>query len=160
MHQMKATRKKEWFDEDSFWRELYPFMFSKERIAQACEQIAKVLALTKTPGRSVLDLCCGPGRCSVSLAKRGFAVTGVDRTKYLLDKAKAKARAAHVKIEWVQKDMLDFVRKDHSSGKHWRSTLGNPHCDGRSWLKTKALKCPNSTGPRFQLARPASVEDR
>ena len=112
MHQMKATHKKEWFDEDSFWRELYPFMFSKERITQADEQIAKILVLTKPPGRSVLDLCCGPGRCSVSLAKRGFSVTGVDRTKYLLDKAKAKARAAHVKIEWVQKDMRDFVRPD------------------------------------------------
>src|SRR5713226_3087198 len=109
---MKATRKKEWFDEDSFWRELYPFMFSKERIDQADEQIAKVLVLTKPPGRSVLDLCCGPGRCSIALAKRGFSVTGVDRTKYLLDKARAKARATHVKIEWVQTDMRDFVRAD------------------------------------------------
>jgi 2-polyprenyl-3-methyl-5-hydroxy-6-metoxy-1,4-benzoquinol methylase len=109
---MKTTRKKEWFDDDSFWRELYPFMFSKKRIAEADEQVAKALALIKPPGKSVLDLCCGPGRCSVSLAKRGFSVTGVDRTKYLLDKARAKARAAHVKIEWVQKDMRDFVRPD------------------------------------------------
>jgi ubiquinone/menaquinone biosynthesis C-methylase UbiE len=87
-------------------------MFSKKRIAEADEQVAKALALIKPPGKSVLDLCCGPGRCSVSLAKRGFSVTGVDRTKYLLDKARAKARAAHVKIEWVQKDMRDFVRPD------------------------------------------------
>jgi SAM-dependent methyltransferase len=109
---MKTTRKKEWFDDDSFWRELYPFMFSKQRFAEADEQVAKALALTKPPGKSALDLCCGPGRCSVSLAKRGFSVTGVDRTGYLLDKAKEKARAAHVKIEWVQKDMRDFVRPD------------------------------------------------
>jgi SAM-dependent methyltransferase len=107
---MKTTRKKEWFDDDSFWRELYPFMFSERRIAEADEQVAKVLALTKPSGKSVLDLCCGPGRCSVSLAKRGFSVTGVDKTKYLLDKARAQGRAAHVKIEWVQKDMRDFVR--------------------------------------------------
>ena len=45
-------------------------------------------------------------------AKRGFSVTGVDRTKYLLDKARAKASAAGAKIEWVQKDMRDFVRAD------------------------------------------------
>ncbi len=110
---MKDTvRKKEWFDDDSFWRELYPFMFPAKRIADAQEQIAKALALTKPAGKSVLDLCCGPGRCSIALAKRGFSVTGVDKTKYLLDKARAQARAARVKIEWAQKDMRDFVRPD------------------------------------------------
>jgi SAM-dependent methyltransferase len=106
------TRKKEWFDDNSFWREFYPFMFSKERIAAADEQIAKVLALTRPAGKSVLDLCCGPGRCSIALAKSGFSVTGVDKTKYLLNKARANASAAGVKIEWIQKDMRDFVRPD------------------------------------------------
>jgi 2-polyprenyl-3-methyl-5-hydroxy-6-metoxy-1,4-benzoquinol methylase len=85
-------------------------MFSERRIADADEQMAKALALTKPAGKSVLDLCCGPGRCSVALARRGFRVTGVDKTTYLLNKARAKARAAHVRIEWVQEDMRDFVR--------------------------------------------------
>jgi SAM-dependent methyltransferase len=106
------VRKKEWFDDDSFWRELYPFMFSERRLAEADDHVAKALVLTKPSGKSVLDLCCGPGRCSVALAKRGFHVTGVDRTKYLLDKARAKAKAARVKIEWVRQDMRDFVRPD------------------------------------------------
>jgi 2-polyprenyl-3-methyl-5-hydroxy-6-metoxy-1,4-benzoquinol methylase len=137
---MRATRKKEWFDDDSFWRELYPFMFSKKRMAEADEQVAKALALTKPPGKSALDLCCGPGRCSVSLANRGFSVTGVDRTKYLLDKARAKARAAHVKIEWVQKDMRDFVRADSfslviSMFTSWEHTM--PRC---SWKRTITMK--------------------
>ena len=112
-NQMKTSaRKKEWFDDDAFWRELYPFLFPKERIADADMQIEKALALTKPTGNSVLDLCCGPGRCSIALAKRGFSVTGVDKTKYLLDKARANAGAARVKIEWVEKDMRDFVRAD------------------------------------------------
>jgi SAM-dependent methyltransferase len=107
---MKTTHKKEWFDDDSFWRELYPFMFTEKRIADADEQIAKALALTKPIGKSVLDLCCGPGRCCVALAKRGFRVTGVDKTRYLLNKAQARAKSEHVKFELVQKDMRDFVR--------------------------------------------------
>ena len=105
-----AKRKKEWFDDDSFWRELYPFMFSEKRVADADGQVAKALALIKPPGKSVLDLCCGPGRCSIALAKKGFRVTGVDKTTYLLKKARAQARTARVNIEWVQEDMRDFVR--------------------------------------------------
>ena len=105
-----VPRKKEWFDDDSFWRELYPFMFPKKQIADADGQITKVLALTKPTDKSVLDLCCGPGRCSIALAKNGFSVTGVDRTKYLLSKARAKATAARVKVEWICEDMRDFVR--------------------------------------------------
>src|SRR5262249_27769241 len=106
----RIKRKKEWFDDDSFWRELYPFLFPEQRIAGAHEQVSKALALAKPVGKSVLDLCCGPGRCSIALAKKGFSVTGVDKTEYLLEKARARARIAKAKIEWVQADMRDFVR--------------------------------------------------
>jgi SAM-dependent methyltransferase len=105
-----ARRKKEWFEDEAFWRELYPFMFSERRIAEADAQMEKVLALTRPAGKAVLDLCCGPGRCSIALAKRGFRVTGVDRTAYLLNKARARGRAAGSNIEWVREDMRDFVR--------------------------------------------------
>jgi SAM-dependent methyltransferase len=106
------TRKKEWFDDDSFWREMYPFMFSAKRMADADEQITKALKLTKPKGKAVLDLCCGPGRCSIALAKKGFRVTGVDRTTNLLNKARDRAKAARVKIEWIEKDMRDFLRPE------------------------------------------------
>lgn len=107
---MPTRRKKEWFDDDSLWRDMYPFMFPPKRFTDAVLEIDKLIALVSPKGKNVLDLCCGPGRHSISLAKRGFKVTGVDRTKFLLDKAKAKARAAKAKIEWIQADMRDFVR--------------------------------------------------
>lgn len=109
---MTTRRKKEWFDDDSLWRDMYPFMFPPKRFADAVLEIDKLIALVSPKGKTVLDLCCGPGRHSIPIAKRGFKVTGVDRTKYLLDKAKAKARAAKAKIEWVQADMRDFVRPE------------------------------------------------
>ncbi len=102
--------KTEWFDNEAFWRELYPFMFPAQKFTDAEEQVEPVLKLTRPTGKAVLDLCCGPGRFAVALAKRGFRVTGVDKTRFLLDKARAKARAAKVKIEWVRADMRDFVR--------------------------------------------------
>ena len=107
-----AARKREWFDDEAFWRDLYPFMFPEKRFADTPDQIEKVLALTRPIGKAALDLCCGPGRCSIALAKKGFAVTGVDRTRFLLDKARARARAAKVKVEWVEADMRDVVRPD------------------------------------------------
>ncbi len=109
---MKTRRKKEWFDDESFWQSFYPGMFSEQRFAETSEQIEKALALTNPSGKAALDHCCGPGRCSIALAQLGFQVTGVDKTKYLLDKARIKAKAAKVKIEWVQKDMRDFERAE------------------------------------------------
>jgi SAM-dependent methyltransferase len=83
----------EWFENDDFWRDFYPFMFSDERFAATPDEVSRILALTKCTGGSVLDLCCGPGRHSIELARRGFQVTGVDRSPFLL----AKARATHVR---------------------------------------------------------------
>ena len=107
---MSSGRKKEWFDNDAFWQDLYPFMFPEQRFADAPIEIQKLLSLSKPSGKNALDLCCGPGRCSVALAKAGFKVTGIDRTKFLLNKARTKAKKEKVKIEWIQMDMRDFVR--------------------------------------------------
>jgi SAM-dependent methyltransferase len=104
------TRKKEWFDDASFWRQLYPFMFPEKDMAEVGGQMAKALKLAKPRGKTALDLCCGAGRYSIALAKRGFSVTGVDKTKYLLDKGRQQAREARVPIKWVRADMRDFVR--------------------------------------------------
>src|SRR6185437_13953181 len=76
----------EWFENDDFWRDFYPFMFSDERFAATPDEVSRILALTQCAGGSVLDLCCGPGRHSIELAQRGFKVTGVDRSPFLLAK--------------------------------------------------------------------------
>jgi SAM-dependent methyltransferase len=60
----------------------------------------------------VLDLCCGPGRYAIPLAKQGFDVTGVDRTAFLLDKAKTYAEQQQVTITWIEEDMRRFVKEN------------------------------------------------
>jgi SAM-dependent methyltransferase len=87
-------------------------MFDEQRYAAADEQVRKILKLTAIRRGAVLDLCCGPGRHSVALAKRGFQVTAVDRTRFLLNKARRHTRSARAKVEFVQSDMRDFVRPD------------------------------------------------
>ncbi len=102
-----------WFEDESFWSEMYPFMFPEERFHLAEEQIEKILSLVDYRGGAVLDLCCGPGRHSLALAKRGIRVTAVDRSEFLLSKAKAEAAKLNLEIEFVLDDMRQFVR-NHS----------------------------------------------
>ena len=95
----------EWFEDETLWRELYPYVFPAERVAAAAAQVAQILALAGIDGGAVLDLCCGPGRHAVEFARRGFAVTGVDRSAFLLERAREKADAAALAVEWVLDDM-------------------------------------------------------
>ncbi len=103
-------QKKQWFDDDSFWKGTYPYMFPDTKFINAQTEVMKLLKLVRPKGNAVLDLCCGPGRCSVPLAKKGYDVTGVDLSPFLLNKAKSYARKAKVNIELIQNDMRDFIR--------------------------------------------------
>jgi SAM-dependent methyltransferase len=107
---MSTHPKTEWFDDDSFWIDQYPVMFSDQRFAEAADHTEKLITLVNPQGREVLDLGCGPGRFAIPLAQKGFRVTGVDRTAFLLEKARMRAEAAQVEIGWVQQDMREFSR--------------------------------------------------
>lgn len=100
----------QWFENEDFWRELYPYMFPAERFAAAGEQTGQILELTRFSGRKVLDLCCGPGRHSIDFARRGLEVTGVDSSRFLLDRARERANDAGVPVDWVLEDMRRFRR--------------------------------------------------
>jgi len=100
----------EWFENETFWEELYLFLFPESRFAEALDQVDSVLAISKPPGRDVLDLCCGPGRFSIAMARNGYNVTGVDRSRYLLTRAREHSRKTGLAIEWVEEDMRSFVR--------------------------------------------------
>ena len=100
----------EWFEDESFWNGLYPFMFSERKFEMAEDEVRGILDLASLGEGDVLDLACGPGRHAVALAKMGFRVTGVDLSPFLLQKAMGLARAESVDVEWVRNDMRHFVR--------------------------------------------------
>jgi SAM-dependent methyltransferase len=100
-----------WFEDDRFWRMLEPALFPPERLAATQEEADQLFALLGLkPGRAILDLCCGPGRFSLEFARRGYKVTGVDRTRSYLAEARKAARREKLDVEFVRADMRRFVR--------------------------------------------------
>lgn len=101
----------DWFENDAFWEAMAPALFTQEKWEETEEEIDAVLSLFNlAPGARVLDLCCGPGRHAIELARRGFEVTAVDRTEPYLERAEARAKEEGLGIEFVRSDMRDFVR--------------------------------------------------
>ena len=102
---------KVWHEDDAFWHTFAPGMFTPETWEAAPEQVDRMETLLGVePGARVLDLCCGPGRHSLELARRGYVVTGVDRTAEYLRRARRKARREGLSVEFVKADMREFVR--------------------------------------------------
>jgi SAM-dependent methyltransferase len=65
-------------------------------------------------GQDLLDVGTGTGNVAIPAAARGARVTGVDITTELFDRARARAAAAGVDVEWVEGDAADLPLEDSS----------------------------------------------
>ena len=108
-----ATQGSTWYVD--FFRDdyldVYNHLFSAERAEREVAFAEQALGLK--PGARILDLCCGQGRHSVLLARRGFQVTGLDLNSAYLDLAQQAARRANVTLETVAADMRQIPFQDH-----------------------------------------------
>jgi SAM-dependent methyltransferase len=103
----------EWFSNDEFWARFEEHMFTPARLDATRAEVERFIELFDVhPLAAILDLGCGPGRHALEFARRGFMVTGVDRTRHYLDKARAVADAEGLAIEFVESDMRNFVRPE------------------------------------------------
>ncbi|GHV86404.1 SAM-dependent methyltransferase [Spirochaetia bacterium] len=116
--------KKEWFNDDPFWEQYAPIMFDAAHWAEVPAVADGITRLAKLPlymedraaapaGRPrCLDLCCGFGRVGLELARRGFAVTGVDITKSYLETAREDAARENLEAEFIHGDVREFARPE------------------------------------------------
>jgi ubiquinone/menaquinone biosynthesis C-methylase UbiE len=56
-------------------------------------------------GQRVLDVACGTGVVSVTAARLGAHVTGLDLTPELLERARENSRIGELEIEWLEGDV-------------------------------------------------------
>ena len=72
----------------------------------------------------ILDLCCGQGRHSLELARRGFPhVTGLDRSRYLIRLARKRAKQRNLQVSFHEGDARRFRLGDGDF--HCVCILGN-----------------------------------
>ncbi len=102
---------KEWFENSVFWDKLSGQIFSAEQWDKAGTEAEQIISLTSVhTGANILDLCCGPGRHTLELARRGFRLTGVDLIPAHIKTGIKKASQERLRVEWIQEDMRTFIR--------------------------------------------------
>jgi SAM-dependent methyltransferase len=85
---------------------VYSHLFTPDRAQK--EAAFALEALDLKPGARVLDLCCGPGRHSLELARHGLHVTGLDLNPDYLETARRTAQTANLLLETVAADMREI----------------------------------------------------
>lgn len=96
-----------WFEEmaDHLGSAYLRYSFAKGT-EQEVDFLVESLALT--PGMRVLDVGCGPGRHSLSLAGRGIDTVGVDISRRFIELASASAQRLTVPATFVRTDAREL----------------------------------------------------
>jgi len=85
-----------------------PPNYDLEQAAGAKARIAFYSDLAGEVGGPALELACGTGLVTLSVACRGIRTTGVDLCRPMLDEARRKAALQAVDIDWVEADARDL----------------------------------------------------
>lgn len=100
----------------NWWKDFFTFPFynpaDKKHQFRAPKEIRWMLSQFKLPrGSAILDLCCGPGRHSILLAKNGYRVTGLDYSRAYLREAQKKSRRLGADVRWRHGNMKQLQFK-------------------------------------------------
>jgi SAM-dependent methyltransferase len=68
------------------------------------------------PAGRALDVGCGTGTQAVYLAREGWQVTAIDAVPRPLSRARARAEAAGVKVDWILADVARIERLELAGG--------------------------------------------
>lgn len=96
---------------NSLYAGQYDQLYAEKGYASECDLVeAAVTRHASATPSTVLDVGCGTGGHAIELARRGYQVTGVDLSQYMLDHAEHKAASLSVaqRPTWLQGDARSF----------------------------------------------------
>ena len=94
---------KKWFGTD--YLDVYTHR-NEEEASEFLSTLQKTVSLD--PQQRILDLCCGTGRYSLMLARRGCSVTGLDLSEDLIRRARNEAETTGVAVDFMVRDMREI----------------------------------------------------
>jgi len=102
---------KQWYEE---LFENFANNYEKEVFTQGTKGEADFLEneIHSDKSKKIFDLGCGTGRHSIELAKRGYAVTGMDLSDSMLKKARENAAAENVSVKFFKGDARNFKTEE------------------------------------------------
>ena len=104
------------------------------------------------PGDQVFDQCCGIGRVSLPLARRGLRVVGVDVIPSYVARASAAADAARLPCEVHAGDAFEFVpAQPCSAAYNWWTSFGYTESDDQNTRMLRRAWEALTPGGRFAL---------
>jgi D-alanine-D-alanine ligase len=94
-----------------WWRNIFNYLYLKTdadvvddlNITRKEVDLFSII-LNFTTDDTILDLCCGQGRHALEITRRGFKVEGLDRSRYLIQKAKASAKKENLSVKFKEGD--------------------------------------------------------
>ena len=94
---------RQWYEKlfDNYGEKYDNEIFTNGTIVE-CDFIEKELNYNKL--LEIIDVGCGTGRHSIELTKRGYLVIGIDLSDAQLKKAREKAKANNLKIDFLKHD--------------------------------------------------------
>lgn len=86
--------------------EIYDLIYKDKDYEGECDFVEAIFRnLSSKSVRTILDGGCGSGGHTIPLAKRGYQVTGIDSSGFMLRHAKEKARKSNLRLDFQEMDL-------------------------------------------------------
>jgi SAM-dependent methyltransferase len=111
------------------YADIYDVLYRDKDYEGEVDLLERIFAEHGTKVSSILDLGCGTGSHALPLARRGYAVTGVDRSQNMLaqaiDKTSSTETSAHIPPVFLQRDVCSLdLGKDFNAAIMMFAVLG------------------------------------
>lgn len=83
----------------------YDLIYKSKDYKNETEQVARLIKKYAPAGKKILNVGCGTGNHDLELASKGYKITGIDSSEYMLKEAMRKSASENKSILFEKKDI-------------------------------------------------------